>query len=345
MAGPVVVGKRKNRSTRKIHCFESYYARLNLKRHRGRTVITVLSLVMSITVFLALQGFVSLLNAAGTEQEHLGDYSVVNETVGFTPEELKKLQEDSNVENVAAMQFSLYPLDEQNRPVGIALDRAMQPGETFQVVGLNKLYLKEFFGDRLSEADLSAIENGTGCIVRNPIAVSVGEGDSLPSTRYTVGSAITVAGKALTVLETMDDYDGYLSVGNSGFTNGVQVIVIDQLYPVLTGRDTYAELLPLLTEGADRKAFDQVLEKFCQEIPGTMSVSYEQTDQQLEESFAQIHLLAWGLILFVGLIGVLNIINTVYTNIHTRKKEIGTQRAIGMSLKSLYKTFLWEGAY
>ena len=68
MAGPVVVGKRKNRSTRKIHCFESYYARLNLKRHRGRTVITVLSLVMSITVFLALQGFVSLLNAAGTEQ-------------------------------------------------------------------------------------------------------------------------------------------------------------------------------------------------------------------------------------------------------------------------------------
>ncbi len=74
-----------------------------------------------------------------------------------------------------------------------------------------------------------------------------------------------------------------------------------------------------------------------------MSVSYEQTDQQLEESFAQIHLLAWGLILFWGLIGVLNIINTVYTNIHTRKKEIGTQRAIGMSLKSLYKTFLWEG--
>ena len=40
---------------------------------------------------------------------------------------------------------------------------------------------------------------------------------------------------------------------------------------------------------------------------------------------------------------MLNIINTVYTNIHTRKKEIGTQRAIGMSLKSLYKTFLWEG--
>ena len=37
--------------------------------------------------------------------------------------------------------------------------------------------------------------------------------------------------------------------------------------------------------------------------------------------------------------------DTVYTNIHTRVTEIGMQRAIGMSAESLYKTFLWEGAY
>ena len=37
--------------------------------------------------------------------------------------------------------------------------------------------------------------------------------------------------------------------------------------------------------------------------------------------------------------------NTVYTNIHTRIAEIGTQRAVGMSAGSMYRTFLWEGAY
>ncbi|WP_312026697.1 FtsX-like permease family protein [Acetivibrio thermocellus] len=52
-----------------------------------------------------------------------------------------------------------------------------------------------------------------------------------------------------------------------------------------------------------------------------------------------------GLILFIGLIGLLNVINTIYTNIYTRKNEIGIQRAIGMSKSGLYKTFLWEGAY
>ena len=34
-----------------------------------------------------------------------------------------------------------------------------------------------------------------------------------------------------------------------------------------------------------------------------------------------------------------------YWLIHTRVNEIGVQRAIGMSAASLYKTFLWEGAY
>mgnify|MGYP002511804947 FL=1 len=105
------------------------------------------------------------------------------------------------------------------------------------------------------------------------------------------------------------------------------------------------ELRPGLTAGADRAAFDRVLEEFCRRVPGTVTVSYEQTDRQYAESEAQIRLLAWGLILFIGLIGILNIINTVYTNIHTRITENGIQRAMGMSAGSLYRVFLWEGFY
>ena len=91
------------------------------------------------------------------------------------------------------------------------------------------------------------------------------------------------------------------------------MIVDDAIYERLTGKDTYSEFLPTLNEGADRENFDTFIEAFCNRIPGTTFLSYEETDQQLKESFAQIQMLAWGLILFVGLIGILNIINTVYT--------------------------------
>ncbi len=117
------------------------------------------------------------------------------------------------------------------------------------------------------------------------------------------------------------------------------------LYAELTGNGRYNELLPALREGADREESDAVIEALTQRVPGTTWLSYEETDRQLAESFEQTRLLAWGLIVFVGLIGLLNIVNTVYTNIHTRVTEIGIKRAIGMSAGSLYRVFLWEGAY
>lgn len=345
MSGNNLKIRRRKRRAKKIRNFEAYYARLNLKRNKGRTAITVLSLIMSITVFIALQGFTTILNAASALQgSHLGDYQITNENVGFSEDALVELRENEAVKSVAVIQFSLYEQNEAGQLDGIDIGFPLKPGETFQVVGLNDEYWDYFIGSELSADQLEQLKSGNACVVRNPIPVSYGDGQ-LEFTSIEAGSTIYVAGTDLEVLKTLDGYDGYLGIGNGGFTNGVQVIVDDSIYEQLTGKNTYSEFLPTLNAGADRENFDTFIEDFCEQTPGTTFLSYEETDQQLQESFAQIQMLAWGLILFVGLIGILNIINTVYTNIHTRVTEIGMQRAIGMSAASLYKTFLWEGAY
>ena len=336
--------KRKKRKTQKIRNFERYYARLNLSRSKGRTAVTVLSLVMSITVFITLQSFLSLLDVSGSLSEHLGDYSIVNQYEGISPEEKKALELEENADYVAAQQFSLYELDEQNRPIGIDTDIVLGVGESFQIFGFNDCWMDHEFASRLTKEQLDMLKAGEGCVVRNPIPMEI-DGVSFGTTHVEEGSTVTVSGKKLPVLLSMSGYDGYFSVGNNGFINGVQVLVSDRIYSGLTGTDTYAELCPGLKDGADRTAFNQVLEELGQRIPGTVTVSYEQTDRQYEESEAQIRFLAWGLILFIGLIGILNIINTVYTNIHTRIMEIGIQRAVGMSVGSLFRVFLWEGFY
>ncbi len=299
---------------------------------------------MSITVFITLQSFLSLLSVSGSLSEHLGDYSIVNQYEGISPEELKALELEEDVDYVAAQQFSLYDLDEKNRPIGIETDIMLGVSESFQIFGFNDCWMDHKFASRLTKGQLDMLKAGEGCVVRNPIPMEI-DGVAFGTTHVEEGSEITVSGKKLPVLLSMSGYDGYFSVGNSGFINGVQVLVSDRIYSGLTGTDTYAELRPELKEGADRIAFDQALEALGRRIPGTVTVSYEQTDRQFEESEAQIRLLAWGLILFIGLIGILNIINTVYTNIHTRITEIGIQRAMGMSVGSLFRVFLWEGFY
>ncbi len=344
ISGTQVKIRRRDRRAKRIRSFESYYARLNLGRSRGRTVITVLSLVMSITVFIALQSAVGLLNAAGGGlAEHYGDYSITNEAMGFSPREYQAMRDDPRVAELTAIQFSLYDQGPDGRLDGIQFGLPLQPAETFQVAGLNGAYWDKAFSHLPPEL-LAKLKAGEGCIVRNPIPLNF-DGQDIPRTTIPAGETITVAGRELEVLYTLDDYDGYLAVGNNGFVNGVQVIVNEELYTALTGKTAYHELLPALAEGVDREEFDAVVETLAKRAPGTLWLSYEDTDRQLAESFAQIRLLAWGLILFVALIGLLNIINTVYTSIHTRVAEIGMQRAIGMSAGSLYRVFLWEGAY
>jgi|GEM_PF-204377 len=344
IAGEPVKIKRKNRKSKKIRCFEAYYARLNLKRSPGRTAITILSLSMSITVFIALQGSVSLLDTAGVAPNHLGDYSIINETTGFSPKELTTLEGREDMSAVAAMQLSLYETDKNAMPVGIDVGFSLHPGETFQVVGLNEAYWEALFKEQLSSEELTQLKTGKGCIVRNSLPL-VFDGEEIPRTEIKAGEVITINGQNIPVLSTLDGYDTYISIGNDGFINGIQVIVSPELYTQLTGKTEFHELKPILTSDANRDIFDHALEALTNRVPGSTWISYEELDRQSAESFEQIRLLAWGLILFVGLIGLLNIINTVYTNIHTRITEIGMQRAIGMDIKSVYKTFLWEGIY
>jgi ABC-type antimicrobial peptide transport system permease subunit len=331
--------KRTNRKEKPVRHFEAFYARLNLKRNVGRTTITILSLVMSITVFVALQSFSGLLDASQDVQKlHLGDYSVTNDSVGFEPSVVESLKSQEGVSSVYTLKYSLY-MQESDGSLPIETGFKLQPSETLQIVGVDENRLKAL-APSLTGDEIQTLKEGKACLVKNPIALSY-EGKQMETTSFSAGETISVAQTELKVIGNCDS----VGLDNQGFANGVQVVVYDTVYDQLTGKNTYSELYPVLKDSADTQALEQKIEQICDQTAGSRWLSYQNTDKQLAESYQQIKLLAWGLILFIGLIGLLNIINTTYTNIHTRVNEIGMQRAIGMSTASLYKTFLWEGAY
>lgn len=339
MSGQVGAVKRRNRRMGRVRCFSAWYARLNLGRSKGRTAITLLSLIMSITVFVALQSFSGLLDASAAIQTmHLGDYALTSERGGFSPEALEQLRNVPGVEQVSTLKYSLYTQDGNGALPGIACSIPLKPAETLQLVGLDRERLSGL--GAFTEEDWQALEEGRACLIKNPIPV-IFEGMEAAYTELRAGDKVTVNGRTLEVLGLADHP---VTLDNQGFTNGVQVVVYDTVYDAITGSSSYTELYPTLHPDADRETVEKEVETLCRQAGGRW-LSYEETDRQLAESFAQIRLLAWGVILFVGLIGVLNIINTVYTNIHTRVAEIGIQRAVGMSAGGLYRTFLWEGAY
>lgn len=332
MSGRMIQVKRKRRKSNRIRNFDAFYARMNMKRNRGRTVITVLSLVMSITVFVALQSFSALIDSSmDVLQMHLGDYSIISDTVGFSQDDLEEIQDQHGVTSIATVKYAVYGQDDSGYIEGLQTSFPLQQGECLQIIGIDEAQLKKLY----EIEDIESFIKGESCLILNP------SWDDVESTTINSGETITVNNMPFLVYGNLNDP---IHLGNRPFWNGVQVVVYDTIYDQITGQHNYTEICPILSDDADIDTIEKAIQSLCDKTNGEW-FSYRNVDRQLRESYEQIRLLAWGIIMFVGLIGLLNIINTVYTNIHTRTAEIGVQRAIGMSVRSLYKTFLWEGAY
>ena len=340
MSGQSVKIKRRRKRNHKIYNFEAYYARLNLKRGRGRTLLTILSLVMSITVFVALQSFTGLLDASSSIQDmYFSDYAVTNETSGIPAEAISTLEANDTVKDISTVRLSVFTPGAGDE-LPFETDLSVQSHETFQLVNIDDGLL-EIYAPNLSDQDKQALNNGTGCLVKNPIPFSYGD-TPVEHTELSIGDTIQLGSRALRVIGIIDTP---ITINNEGFTNGVQLIVNEEIYCSLMQDDTYSEIYLTLQDGVDTNSFESILDDWCSKYPGAHWLSYLESSNEMSESFEQIKMLCWVLIIFIGIIGILNIINTVYSNIHTRVNEIGMQRAIGMSAASLYKTFLWEGAY
>ena len=280
-----------------------------MKRGRGRTEVTILSLVMSITVFVALQSFTGLLDASSSVQDmYFGDYAVTNETSSIPAKAVDTLKTNDAVESISTRLSVFIPGAGDELP--FETDLSVQSHETFQLANVDDELL-QIIAPNLSVQDKQALNDGTGCLVKNPIPFSYGDAP-MEHTELAVGDTVQLEGRTLRVIGLIDTP---ITINNEGFTNGIQLIVNEEIYCSLLENDCYSEIYLTLQDGADI------------------------------DSFEKIKMLCWVLIIFIGIIGVLNIINTVYSNIHTRVNEIGMQRAIGMNAASLYKTFLWEGAY
>lgn len=336
MAGSTTKIKRKIKREKTIKNFERHLAWLNLKRNKGRTIITILSLFMSITVFVALSEFSNVLDVSRSVSNlKEGDFSLTNEISGFDKSILDKIDNMKNVNRTSFIKYSEYKQGEIDTDINFE-----NSGEMLKIIGIDEQTLKDLMPS-ITDSTLEDFKNGSICFIKNPIAIST-PGVKTKYTNLKPKDNITINKKQLDVYSTVDKM--FFLQGN-GWVNGVDVIVYDSVYNTLTNKNKFNQINIYAKDKSDLKQIRLSTEQICENNPGSHWISYIESDKQLKESFKQIEFLAWAVILFVGLIGTLNIINTTHTNINTRTNEIGVKRAIGMSNSSLYKMFLWEGVY
>lgn len=290
MAGSTTKIKRKIKREKTIKNFERHLAWLNLKRNKGRTIITILSLFMSITVFVALSEFSNVLDVSRSVSNlKEGDFSLTNEISGFDKSILDKIDNMKNVNRTSFIKYSEYKQGEIDTDINFE-----NSGEMLKIIGIDEQTLKDLMPS-ITDSTLEDFKNGSICFIKNPIAIST-PGVKTRHTNLKPKDSITINKKQLDIYSTVDKM--FFLQGN-GWINGVDVIVYDSVYNTLTNKNKFNQINIYAKDKSKLEQIRLSIEQICENNPGSHWISYIESDKQLKESFKQIEFLAWAVILFV----------------------------------------------
>ncbi|THF77077.1 ABC transporter permease [Cohnella fermenti] len=163
------------------------------------------------------------------------------------------------------------------------------------------------------------------------------EGDgAAAASEVTVGGILSEApfgylyeANSLRVMAPIDVYDGL--VGGNEATRPIDL--------VRDGIDIAME------DGADSGPAREALRNLTNETKGAYLVDTAASQKEQRQFNLQMKIFIYGFLVVIGLIGSLNIVNTVQTNLLLRRREFGLLQAVGMTLGQLKRMATLEGVW
>lgn len=130
-----------------------------------------------------------------------------------------------------------------------------------------------------------------------------------------------------------------------GIRDGLKLITSEEVAKNLLNEETIepANLNIILDQVENEDIAINELEKIIKDEPRLRLINYIDMNRQQKSAKLMVQILLYGFVVVVSLIGSVNIINTITTNILLRKREFATLRSIGLTHKSLKKMIILEG--
>lgn len=322
-------------------------AKLNSERNRKKSMLTMISLGVGGILFMLGATFIE--GTSLDEYARSGEFSYGEYQIGFSSnavetmahgrtgiqmknplslefvkqieqiEGVKKVHRferaevkwEANGENVddSVNTFSEKILKDMNRAMGTSLDYAEMAQKKELIINKNDL-VQELFGWEFTVGDKIEITffNGT----------------------ENVTEEFTVAG----ILPR--DYE-------EPSPEWQWLILPEQSVKEIMGNINLTDLLSVSTEKEKEKAVGKAIRELVEENPLLAMETIEEERDKVEEQFHMLHGTMLGLSAFIILFSLLNLLNTLITNMVTRKQEFAMLQSIGMSEKQLYQMVQSEG--
>lgn len=311
----------------------------NLSRNKKRTVITLLSLSLSGILFIVASTIMNCMNPENMVKDHsLGDITVYLDNYDWN-------EDGSN---------NLYDI-QANNPLGKEMCERLQNIPGVKKINMEKSawasidigageknlediqgFDKEFY-DELSEhlvegeINKEALESGEGLVYTHPsYAKEIG---------IKVGST-----QVITIYDGKDSYKKEFTVLALVDIGGASIRIPESVMDSLIKTDTTIRV-GLEVKKDMLKSVEEEIKNITDNDEYLSYGTLEDSIETYKKSMAITSVLIYSLVIIIGVIGLMNLINTMITSIITRKRELGILQAIGLSDKQLVKMLQIEGLF
>lgn len=339
--------------TKKIFGIGGVIAKKNLKRSKKKYRTTIVSLVVSIAIFVALSSFLDY--GKKTMNVYYKDLGYNVQVIGETEDLYKEIIKNNNIKDYSydKLEKAIINMDKYGSDFGKEIDNSYKDSykkeenteeykSTISVNILNKDYFEKFAKEIginkenyknvviLEDDYIQYKENGNK-IVGN--LYNVKDGDSL---------SIKTEGKDEKDINITKRTDKRPTGFEMVYSNGGSIFISEENENIDTSKAILGELF-INASNADELENSLNDLKTNNEKYYNISITNIEKYVKQEKSFILlVSIFLYGFITVITLIGVTNIFNTITTNMILRSKEFATLKSIGMTSKEFNRMIRLE---
>lgn len=337
----------------------------NLKRSNKKYRTTVISIVVSIIVYLAVTGFINVAFSFLKYQFPTDEYNITinykqnNEQNANIYETIKNISNVSNVDNYSYTSYTDYYISNprySEEYLSVYPNRVLQNSSYGQNLDLIIVSKNEF--ERYAKSiGINASENKMNGILVNTIYNYFIDENNKTKIReldvfnYKKGEIIN---------GNIELYNGYMTndtvpemipfnIKIAGITNEVPIGYSSPIYhPIIVLSEENTNVIinesrqkDIFISSSDAdKTYDELIELFSDYDVHIFNIDEEVRTQK--SFYILIAIFLYGFITVIALIGITNIFNTITTNMNLRRREFATLKSIGMTNKEFNRMIRLE---
>ena len=322
----------------------------NLKRNKKKYRTTVISIVVSVFVFIALSSFMTMAFDTVRNQINATDINISLTATDYKEDEYSKFIATTKFDNIedyvilrqAGFRISDSLLNQEY--VDWVYYDSSEDEHYLQLIVLGNSQYNKYIKSLGLKYD--EIKN-KGILINSAIASRYDqEKDKVISKQmkvYNINKGDKITGK----LDDSNQYDieiglvtDNMPLGLEYFTSGSGLIISDELFDKITT----AKIMYIGYVSNNATKLQDEIDEYLKGIDYYLN-NNEENVRMMNSLFTLIGIFLYGFIIVITLIGITNIFNTITTNMELRRQEFAMLKSVGMTTKEFNRMIRLESLF